>query len=332
MSSVRITLRDSTLREGLDTPGVAFSADDRRAIARSLAAAGVPEIEVAAPARFEEGVRAASDLAAAGIAVRKTGLVYANGKGPLEQVAAGAALDHVDLLMPLSPKRPPHDEEAKRRVLLEVLAEARRLHPDVGIGLPHSTQAAWRLVVELAADAADAGASRITLYDTNGSSDPSATGDLVAELSRRVERSGVPVFFHAHNDLGMATANAWAAVRAGARGLDVTVNGLGDRAGNASLEQLVVLLALHGFDTGVDPRQLRELSRAVEERSGVPVSPLAPVVGAYAFDHRSPAHLPAPGEFEAFDPDLVGSARRLDASAAPSATAAAAAAGARTRP
>jgi homocitrate synthase NifV len=328
MSPLRVTFRDSTLREGLDTPEVAFSADDRAAIARALAAAGVPEMEVAAPARFEEGLRVARELATAGVAVRKTGLVYANGTEPLEQVAAANDLDHVDLLMPLSAKRPPHADESKARRLLDVLADARRLHPDVGVGLPHSTQAERRFTVALAAAAAESGASRITLYDTNGSSDPLAAADLVGDVVRRASATGVPVFFHAHNDLGMATANAWAAVRAGARGLDVTVNGLGDRAGNASLEQLAVLLALHGFATGIDPRRLRELSKVVEERSGVPVSRLAPIVGAYVFDHRSPAHLPTPGEFEAFAPELVGSERRLDV--APGGPARAAAARTRT--
>ncbi|MGH7587080.1 MAG: hypothetical protein ACRELU_00640, partial [Gemmatimonadota bacterium] len=108
-----------------------------------------------------------------------------------------------------------------------------------------------------------------------------------------------------------ATANAWAAVEGGAAGLDVTVNGLGDRAGTASLEQVVMLLRVRGRPTGVEPSALMGLSHLVESSSGVPVSKLAPVVGRYTFDHESPAHAEAPAEFEAFDPDLVGGERSL---------------------
>ena len=90
----------------------------------------------------------------------------------------------------------------------------------------------------------------------------------------------------------------------------MTVNGLGDRAGNASLEQVAVLLRLRGRRTGIDPAALTELSRLVETLSGVPLSRLAPVVGEHAFDHKSPSHLSAPTEFEAFDPGLIGGRRR----------------------
>jgi isopropylmalate/homocitrate/citramalate synthase len=94
--------------------------------------------------------------------------------------------------------------------------------------------------------------------------------------------------------------------------LDVTVNGLGDRAGNASLEQLATLLRVRGFATGIRLAELPKLSRLVARLSGVVVSPLAPVVGEYAFAHRSPSHLPVPEEFEAFDPELLGARRRLE--------------------
>jgi isopropylmalate/homocitrate/citramalate synthase len=125
----------------------------------------------------------------------------------------------------------------------------------------------------------------------------------------------VPVRFHGHNDLGLATANALAAVVGGARGLDVTVNGLGDRAGNTSLEQAAMLLELRGWSTGVDTTRLGALSALVARSSGIPVSKLAPVVGAFAFAHRSPRHLDVPAEFEAFTPSRAGAVRRLDRTA-----------------
>ena len=224
---------------------------------------------------------------------------------------AHASVDRFDLLMPLSPRRPPADPRAKTDVLLAALAAAASDRCEVGVGFPHSTQVAPAVVRAIARAAVRAGASRVTVYDTNGSADPFAVRALLADLTRRLP---VPVFFHGHNDLGLATANSLAAVLAGARGLDVTVNGLGDRAGNASLEQVVMALQLRGYATGVDPAHLREASALVEDLSGVAVSKLAPVVGEFVFAHRSPGHLPVPAEFEAFAPETVGASRRLDRS------------------
>ena len=109
----------------------------------------------------------------------------------------------------------------------------------------------------------------------------------------------------------MATANSLAAVYAGAEGLDVTMNGLGDRAGNASLEQVVLSLHLKGFETGIILKDLKSLSESVEKASGLRVSELAPVVGKNIFVHKSPGHLESPDLFEAFNPQLVGSEREL---------------------
>jgi homocitrate synthase NifV len=191
-------------------------------------------------------------------------------------------------------------------MLAEAIERSRGDGAVIGAGLPHASQVEPEVVVEIAARAAAAGAARLILYDTNGSAEPFEVAALVTAVRDAVT---VPIYFHGHNDLGLAVANAWAAVRAGAAGADVTLTGLGDRAGNASLEQLAMLLHLRGIETGLDVSRLPAACRLVEEVSGVAVSKLAPVVGEYAFDHRSPAHLDVPTEFEAFDPTLVGSAR-----------------------
>ena len=128
------------------------------------------------------------------------------------------------------------------------------------------------------------------------------------------ESVDVPLFFHGHNDLGLATANSLAAIYAGADGLDVTVNGLGDRAGNAAFEQVIVGLHRKGFHTGIRLQDLRLLSQTVAEESGVEVSKLAPVVGDYVFSHKSPGHLESPELFEAFNPKIVDSVRKLNTS------------------
>ena len=133
--------------------------------------------------------------------------------------------------------------------------------------------------------------------------------DLIGKLRKEFE---IPMFFHGHNDLGLAVANALAAVRAGANGLDVTVNGLGDRAGNAALEQVVLGLHLGGYSTGIAPDRLKNLSEVVAKQSGVVVSKLAPVIGEFVAHHISASHLENPGLFEAFDPTLIGIKRKID--------------------
>jgi homocitrate synthase NifV len=304
-----VVLKDSTLREGLDVPGVRFSATQKLQIVAALAAAGVPEAEVVAPSRVERDLKFARKLRECASTIRVSGLLYANWtRCEAELERASTVLDRVDLLMPLSEQREPRERPAKLARLLEVLAHSRCYALEVGAGFPHATQADSDFVLEIARRAVAAGARRVTVYDTNGGADPFTVGALVGRLSAALP---VPVFFHAHNDLGLATANAWAAVVAGAAGLDVTINGLGDRAGNASLEQVATLLHLKAIATGVRLSELPKASRLVERLSGVPVSRLAPVVGKYVFEHRSPAHLRLPREFEAFDPAKVRRQRRV---------------------
>jgi isopropylmalate/homocitrate/citramalate synthase len=314
----RIILRDSTLREGLDVPGVRFAPEAGVRIARELAEAGIVEAEIVAPARVIAELPFARLVRAEKIPLRTSGLIYASKEDCRKEIdLASGSLDRFDLLMPLSPRREPKDFEAKKSVLLEVLRYALSRCADVGAGFPHSTQVEPELLIEIAAQAAEIGATRMIIYDTNGSGDPFAVRNLIERVAASVPR---PLFFHGHNDLGMATANSLAAVVGGASGLDVTVNGLGDRAGNASLEQVAIALASRGFDCGVDAAALAALSRTVEELSGVPVSKLAPGEGEFAFAHKSPGHLGVPTEFEAFAPSTIGRGRSIDRSGVRSGT------------
>lgn len=304
-----IALRDVTLREGLDTPGVAFTRSQRVVIARGLASAGLRELEVVAPSRVRGEVGIAASIRAAGVPVRLSGLVYAFSLTAEQDIAATiGVLDHIDLLMPLAAARAPTGYDAKLRRLLDVLSTALALGADAGVGFPHATQVENTLVADFATAAAQAGARRVTIYDTNGSAVPARVTRLMASVCR----ANVDVFYHAHNDLGLATANALAAVESGASGLDVTVNGLGYRAGNASLEQVAVGLALSAHRTTITLTELPDLSALVERESGVPVSPLAPVVGRFAMGYRSPTRRPQPELFEPYDPSLVGAARTSD--------------------
>ena len=307
--SRKVAIRDSTLREGLDVPGVAFSTGQRVRIAKLLDRSMVPEIEVVAPGRVFQDLEFARSLKSENLRIKASGLIFASSPRCREEVkATRECLERFDVLMPVSEQRKPYDRETKKEVLLDALSYSRKYCPNVGVGFPHSTQAAPEFLLEICRESARRGAARIFIYDTHGGMDPFGVYSLIRRLRECVD---VPIFFHAHNDLGMATANSVAAVRAGADGVDVTVNGLGDRAGNASLEQVVMALHLQGLETGIDLGTLKELSQAVEQESGIPVSKLAPIVGEFVATHKSPAHLDIPKLFEAFDPSLVGLERKI---------------------
>jgi len=304
-----VLLKDSTMREGQDVPGVALDRDRKRALLEMLDEARIPEVELVAPGHFDRDLDFVKESGAADLTIITSGLIYGNGPGWREQIGkAKGVLDRVDILTPLSDARPPADRRDKSRRMREALRVAIGDLGDVGVGFPHATQVEGRFLLEMCGEAVREGAKRITLYDTNGSFDPWAVAGLV-ESVREVTR--IRICFHAHNDLGMATANAIAAVRAGATCLDVTVNGLGDRAGNASLEQVALVLHSMGVAHGLRLSMLRDLSRAVESMTLVPVSKLAPIVGEFVFRHKSPSHLASPTLFEAFDPALIGAVRSL---------------------
>jgi len=309
-SAPRVILRDSTLREGLDTPAVQFSPSQRFHLGELLAEAGVDEAEVVAPSRVTADLEIARALKARGLPLRICGLVYADGSRYEQEIGLSAGqLDWVTLLMPLSSKREPADPSEKITRLAAAVDYAVARTAAVGVGFPHATQTDLELLVRIGRVATEHGARRITIYDTNGSADPFRIRELLTALRGAWD---VEMFFHGHNDLGLATANSLAAVAGGAHGVEVTVNGLGDRAGNASLEQVAVGLHLRGMPAAVRLERLPTLSRVVEEASGVAVPKLAPIVGEYVFIHKSPAHLRTPELFEAFDPALIGTRRRLD--------------------
>jgi isopropylmalate/homocitrate/citramalate synthase len=308
--SRRIIIRDSTLREGMDVPGVEFSIEQRLRIAGLLQDAKVPEIEIVAPGRIAEDLSFAGRWKETAPAIETSGLVYAFSPRCREDIVElSACLDRFDLLMPLSEKRKPHDRSAKADLLRERLDFALQHGPNVGVGFPHAAQADPAFLQEISLESTERGAERVVIYDTNGSADPWEVYELIRGLRQTVH---APLFFHAHNDLGLATANSLAAVRAGADGLDTTVNGLGDRAGNASFEQVVVLLHLRGFATGISMANLKHLSETVAKESGVEIPRLAPILGEYVATHKSPGHLEVPELFEAFDPSLVGLHRKIE--------------------
>jgi isopropylmalate/homocitrate/citramalate synthase len=177
-----------------------------------------------------------------------------------------------------------------------------------------ATRSNWNLQAELLKMAVDAGASRIGIADTTGSATPEAIAMLVGRLK---EIGGdIPVSVHLHNDFGLALANALAGIRAGATHINSSVSGIGERAGNVPMEQLIVALqVLYGIDLGIDMTGLTELSQKVADYAGIPLSRHTPLVGRNAFSHESGIHVAAvltePSTYEPLPPEAVGNRRRF---------------------
>ena len=307
-SKQKVFIRDSTLREGLDTPNVKFNIEQKLKIATLLDNLKVPEIEIIAPGRVMKDLEFAEKFNQEKLSIKASGLVYATSpEFDDEVIESSKRLHRFDIVLPVSPKRQPYTVESKKRLVAESLDFALGHHSEVGIGFPHSTQIDEDLLIDISRESVQQGAKRITVYDTNGSADPFEIYNLMHRLKDEIDTE---LWFHGHNDLGLATANSVSAVLAGADGIDATINGIGDRAGNASLEQVVMCLILKGVETGITLKNIKHVSEIIEKESNVKVSKLAPIIGEYAFSHKSPSHLESPDLFEAYDPSLIGRQRK----------------------
>jgi 2-isopropylmalate synthase len=199
--------------------------------------------------------------------------------------------------------------EAVRAVERSV-KQARECVADVQFSAEDATRADRVFLRQCIETAISAGATRINVPDTVGYAMPREYGALIADIVRFVEGQAI-VSAHCHDDMGLATANSVAAVEAGARQVEVTVNGIGERAGNASSEQVAVVMAMKRVaETGVDLTRVTAMSRRVSEITGVPVQPNTPIVGANAFAHASGIHqdgiIKDPENYEFVPPSLVG--------------------------
>lgn len=315
MTQPFITINDTTLRDGEQSAGVAFSLDEKLAIARRLDAIGVPELEVGIPAMGEE--ERASIRAVAGLGLNAKLMVWS--RMHPEDIAAcrdlGAHL--VDISVPASEQHLAYKLKRDRQWLLRELPKyigaARDLGLDVGVGCEDASRADPDFLCALAEVAERSGARRLRFADTLGILEPFTTFDRIARLRAN---TGLEIEMHAHDDMGLATANTLAACKAGATHVNTTVNGLGERAGNAPLEEVVLgLKKLHGIETGVELRGFPALSALVASASGRAVPWQKSVVGAGAFTHEAGIHvdglLKHPDNYQGFDPQEVGQAHRI---------------------
>lgn len=310
-----VLINDTTLRDGEQSPGVAFRASEKVAIAEALFAAGVKALEVGTPAMGDEE-RTRIQLVRRYLPDATLMSWCRMNAGEIRQ-SADLGMDWVDISIPASDKLRQYKLREPLAVLLERLESfigmARALGMAVCIGCEDASRADDDTLRQIASVAQEAGALRLRFADTLGVLDPFATDQAIRSL-RSYWRGDIEM--HAHNDLGLATANTLAAIRAGATSVNTTVLGLGERAGNAALE--TVALGLHrclGLDSGVDFSQLPALCQKVAEAAQRPIDAQQPLVGEQVFTHESGVHVAAllqdRESYQAIDPALMGREYRL---------------------
>jgi 2-isopropylmalate synthase len=323
----RIRVFDTTLRDGEQTPGAALTVDEKVTVARQLARLRVDVIEAgfpaASPGEAEAVRRISAEVGAADDAPAIAALARCV---PADVTVAAAALEparrrQLHVFIATSDIHITHKLRTARADVLErvrsCVAQARRMvgpGHDVEFSAEDATRSEHDFLLTAYEAAVQAGASVINVPDTVGYTEPKEYAALVRQVVKVVGRRAI-VSTHCHNDLGLATANTLAAIQAGARQVEVTVNGLGERAGNASLEEVVMALRtrpaqFRSATTSVATEQLTATSRLVSYLTGIVVQPNKSVVGANAFAHESGIHqdgfLKNALTYEIMTPESVG--------------------------
>jgi 2-isopropylmalate synthase len=320
-----IRIFDTTLRDGEQSPGCSMNLGEKLTLARQLAKLGVDVIEAGFPIASEgdfEAVRAVAE------ALRETtvcGLARTGGED-LERAARAlerAARPRIHTFIATSDIHLEHKLRMSRAQVLEevdrAVRQARGYVDDVEFSAEDATRSDWDFLVEVFRTALAAGAGTLNVPDTVGYTTPDEYAALIRHLRERVpgiERAVISL--HCHNDLGLAVANSLAAVRAGARQVECTVNGIGERAGNTSLEEVVMAIQTRpdvfaGLRTGIRTAEIYPTSRLLSSIIGVPVPPNKAVVGDNAFAHEAGIHqdgvLKAPITYEIMTPQSIGRAQ-----------------------
>ena len=312
----KVFIGDTTLRDGEQTAGVVFSAKEKISIARHLDAMGVHELECGIPAMGEEERSSIRSLVDLGLSARL--ITWNRALIPDIEASISCGIRAVDISLSVSDIMIEHKISKSREWVKEQLRRALGFAKEKGlyvcVGGEDASRADSDFLIELMQIARANGADRFRYCDTLGILDPFAMYEKVGRLTAAVPELDLEV--HTHNDLGLATANALAGVRGGARYISTTVNGLGERAGNAALEEVVMALKVAcGIDVGIDTRRFHAVSRLVGSASNREVPAWKAVVGERVFSHESGLHadgvLKDPRNYEGFPPEEVGLTRHI---------------------
>ncbi|MEM0449441.1 MAG: homocitrate synthase family protein [Methanomassiliicoccales archaeon] len=310
-----IVVYDSTLRDGEQMPGIAFSLEQKVAIARKLDEVGVPQIEAGFPAVSEGEKRSIRAICKLGLESQILALSRVI-KSDID-AAVDAGVDIVLLFVGTSDIHLRYKFNKPREYVLEKVSEAldycRSRGVKAALSCEDSTRTDLQFLFKVYDVAEKSGAIRLGITDTVGCASPEAIEMMVREVKKRYK---TPISIHLHNDYGLALANAISGVKAGAVAVATTVNGIGERAGNVPLEEFVAAMKfVYGKDLGIDTSRLKELCEMVATYSKVPLSRNHPLVGDNVFAHESGIHVAAvlscPLTYESIPPEMVGNRRQL---------------------
>lgn len=315
---MKIRIFDTTLRDGEQTPGISLSPDQKLSIAKKLDLLGVDAIEAGFPVISEGELKAVKMISSEGLSCEIAGLARTNKKDI--DAAVDAGLDYVHTFIATSDIHLEHKLKMTRNQALDKAIQAVEYGKSRGLQVEFSAEDATRtdreFLKQVFSQVAKAGADRIDIPDTVGYSTP----EYIAEITKdAIEATKLPVSVHCHNDFGLAVANALSGIHAGAQCAHVTINGIGERAGNASLEEFTMALQClpyeQKYETNIKPELIYDTSRYVSKIVGIQVQPNKAIVGDNAFGHESGIHthgvLNNPLTYEPISPELVGRKRWL---------------------
>ena len=312
----KIYIFDTTLRDGEQTPGVALTIDEKIEIATKLNNLGVDKIEVGFPASSKGEIVSAKKIKSIGLDSTIVGLARTL-RNDIDAVL-DADLDYVHTFIGTSKLHRDYKLKMDKQTVVQTAVDAIEYAKDHGLTVEFSAEDATRtegtFLVEICDEAVSAGADFLDIPDTLGILTPSLTAFLLIELKNHFKDT--PISVHFHNDFGLATANSLMAIECGAEQVHVTVNGIGERTGNCSLEELVMSLkSAYNVDLGLDTSRLYSLSKLVGRLTGIKMPVNKPIVGDNAFAHESGIHVQGilnhSSTYEPISPEMVGNSRRI---------------------